>query len=646
MIAQTCKFPSIVSVATYVFSLLLSVMVNNVYGDKLEVYGVDLELYLKRTDYIDIKLSPDGEKYFAHVRDDKGSYLIFVDRESKKPISSIKAKPGDIIYDYKWISNTEIVYRFGYAVWWSDRPVGRGSLIRHNLKNNRINTVAWGGGYIEILTTQKLDDGKLLAVGRSDSRSGRVLSYIGKIKPSGGRWRVVESLPLPGSNPIASRDGKVLFYNHVDEDFNRSSYYRLSGDEKWSLIKFEDVEDECQIEFVAHDLSKAYLVCDAGELGVRKVYEWDLKRNTRLPLSPEKTLDYTKIIQDPVTGEAAVVVYDPAKIQYSFVAGSDFAQEFKGLLKAFEGQRVDLTSHSEDGNLLVLKVSSDINPGEFYLYDRKKKHADFVMAARSWMSREHLQPMQPLQFTARDGLEFNGYLTRAKDGNDEKLIVYPHGGPHGVREFWGFDEGVQLLAAQGYNVLQVNFRGSGGFGRKFESKGYEGWGESMVDDLIDATAHVKSLGIGASGKVCIMGSSYGAFAALAATVRAPELYRCAVGNAGVYDLPLIYNDDRSSNYWRRNGIFKKSLGDNVEQMGSMSPVNHAKKIKAKVLLIHGKRDWRTPLEQAEKMRAALSAAGNKPQWLVFRDSGHGVAGDKERREYYHAVLKFLKENLN
>lgn len=605
----------------------------------------NLDFFLKKTDYIDVKLSPDGKTYFAHVRGEGGSYLVFVDRFTKKPISSIKAKPDDLIYDYHWIDNSEVIYRYGRSVWWSDRPYSRGSIVRYNLERKRTNTVTWGRSDLRVLSTKKLENGKLLTASWDRTRSGRVRPYIGKLKPSGG-WSTIESLPMAGAFPVASKNGTLHFFNLNDQESNYSSYYRASTEDEWAPIPTEALGSQCAIEFVSYQAENAYINCDAGERGIQMLFEWKAESQAATPVFPEATISHTNVIRDPETGEASVGVFDTGKVEYIYREGSAFAQEFKRLVNAFSGQRVSISSQSDDGQLIVLRVRSDTNPGEFYLYDRRTKKADFLMAVRSWMGREQLQAMEHLQFEARDGLAINAYLTRAKDKSSTKLIVYPHGGPHSIREFWGFDEGVQLLSAQGFNVLQVNFRGSSGYGESFRAMGYEKWGTAMVDDVVDATRFAQSLGLGANGDVCIMGGSYGAYSSLMATVRAPNLYRCAIGYAGVYDLPMIYKDDRDTSYWRRDSIQKKGLGDDLEGMAAMSPANHAEKISAKIFLIHGKRDFRTPLEQAELMRDALSDAGNKPQWLVFRDSGHGMSGNKERYEYYSAVLEFLNENIH
>jgi dipeptidyl aminopeptidase/acylaminoacyl peptidase len=224
------------------------------------------------------------------------------------------------------------------------------------------------------------------------------------------------------------------------------------------------------------------------------------------------------------------------------------------------------------------------------------------------------------------------------------MIVMPHGGPHWVRDHWWFDPEVQLLAHEGFAVLQVNYRGSGGYGEAYQEAGYRQWGDRVVQDIIDATRFAVRKGFADPKRICVYGASFGAFAALQSSILAPDLFRCAVGYAGIYDLGLLSEtgDIRLGRIGR--GFVRTTVGEDKRALEQASPVRHAAEIAARVLLVHGKRDQRAPIEHAESLRDALAARGKQPEWLVEAKEAHGFFDEGARERMYERLLKFLKEN--
>jgi dipeptidyl aminopeptidase/acylaminoacyl peptidase len=223
-------------------------------------------------------------------------------------------------------------------------------------------------------------------------------------------------------------------------------------------------------------------------------------------------------------------------------------------------------------------------------------------------------------------------------------VVLLHGGPHSARDTWGFDPEVQLLASDGYAVLQVNYRGSGGYGLAYQEAGYRRWGDRMVQDVVDATRRAIALGQADPGRICVYGSSFGAYAALQATVLAPDLFRCAVGDAGVYDLGRVSSIEGIAESELGRGFMSAALGDDPVALRAASPALNADAIRARVLLIHGEQDRRAPIEQAERMRDALLARGMPAEWLVEPREGHGFYDEGARVRMYAALLRFLEES--
>jgi dipeptidyl aminopeptidase/acylaminoacyl peptidase len=245
----------------------------------------------------------------------------------------------------------------------------------------------------------------------------------------------------------------------------------------------------------------------------------------------------------------------------------------------------------------------------------------------------------------RDGLKVEAFLTLPNNSNGKNLplIVNPHGGPFGVHDTWGFNPDVQMLANRGYAVLQVNFRGSSNYGRAFRISGFKQWGGTMQDDLTDATKWAIKSGIANPNRICIYGASYGGYAALMGVAKEPDLYRCAIGNVGVYDMKMMYGrgdiqDDESG-----ENFLRVSLGEN--NLDAISPTKLASRIKVPVLLTAGREDERAPPEHTEAMARALEQLGKPVEMKIYTGEGHGNYLQENKLDFANRVLNFLDKHI-
>ena len=283
---------------------------------------------------------------------------------------------------------------------------------------------------------------------------------------------------------------------------------------------------------------------------------------------------------------------------------------------------VSFTSFSTDDRKAVAFVSTDRKPGEYCLVDFVTREIRSLLHSRPRLKNAVLAEVQPLRLKARDGLLLNAYMTfpagRARTGLP--LVVRPHGGPYGARDRFGFDPEAQLLANRE-------------------------WGAKMQDDITDATRWAISKGLVDAKRICIFGGSYGAYSALMGTVREPDLYRCAIGYAGVYDLALMYNTGDISRLQNGRAYLRTALGDDPVQLEARSPVAQAARIRADIMLIHGAQDRRAPIQHARRMRSALEDAGKRVTWIAEDEEGHGFFNQARRRAMYEQVLAFLARNI-
>jgi dipeptidyl aminopeptidase/acylaminoacyl peptidase len=296
----------------------------------------------------------------------------------------------------------------------------------------------------------------------------------------------------------------------------------------------------------------------------------------------------------------------------------------------------------------VVLVAGDTDPGTYYLYTAGVVHELFQRLPG--IDPERMSPMHPVSFTARDGLSIHGYLTlppgvTMRSARGLPLVVRVHGGPFAVRDFWRFQPGVQYLAQLGYAVLQVDFRGSGGHGARFQAAGYGQWGGRMETDIIDAARWAVHRHIADPARLCIFGGSYGGYAALEAVVQVPDLFRCAIGEAGVYDLTLRQRLAATP----RHGALKRYLaltqGKDTRQLKAISPVFQVDQIKARVFIAWGGADSVVDPENSRELAAALRKAGKHFTQMYYADEGHGFYRSDHLRAFYARVKDVLAASI-
>jgi dipeptidyl aminopeptidase/acylaminoacyl peptidase len=320
---------------------------------------------------------------------------------------------------------------------------------------------------------------------------------------------------------------------------------------------------------------------------------------------------------------------------------------FADLESKLPGYEIDLQSSNKDENIFVVAAWSDRTQGVRYLYDATAKTLSKLAEIAPWLDEHQLVEMKPITYRARDGLTIHGYLTLPKGGGKNlPLIVNPHGGPW-ARNFWGYNPEVQFLANRGYAVLEMNFRGSTGYGRKFWEAGFKEWGKKMQDDVSDGVHYAIEEGVADPKRICIYGGSYGGYAALAGLAFTPELYACGVDYVGVSNLFTFLKTVPP--YWKPMlDMFYEMVGNpetDKAQFAATSPALHADNIRVPLLIAQGAQDPRVNIDESDQMVAALKKHGVPVEYIVKDNEGHGFHNEENRFEFYEAMERFLEKHL-
>ncbi len=462
-----------------------------------------------------------------------------------------------------------------------------------------------------------------------------------------GKLKKVAVSPIRNGTFLTDFEHRVALVSGEGRQGNNLVFYRPAGSEEWKQLISSAADGGMLWPVAASAQQGQFFVLEDRDAPTRGVHAWTPETGAQELLFRHADVDVGLEGVDP-SGQPWGFWYVDHFPEYWYPEPEHpLARLHQWLRSTFGGHQVDITSQTDDMSLAVARVSSPNTPPTFFVVDVKLHKLLVQLASRPDLKPEDLAKVEPIEFKARDGMKIRGYLTMPNGPSAKQLpmIVVVHGGPHGVYDTYGFDYETQLLASRGYVVLQVNYRGSGGRGRIFEAAGHGRWGREMQDDVTDGVRWAIGDGVADPKRICIYGASYGAYAALTGAFREPDLFRCAVGMAGVYDLPLMFEKGDIQTIERGKNYLKMAIGTDMEELKRRSPVYNAEKIRIPVLLLHGKIDERAPFEHAKRMRAALEKAGNPPEWSTEWGEGHGFFDEANRAAAYERMLGFFAKHL-
>jgi dienelactone hydrolase len=603
-----------------------------------------------------MKLSPDG-RFIALLGGEHGlSQLKFIDLDDRKVVSGVRTHGYVKIDTYRWIGSSRLIYTLQGNRASSSELLVYDSIFAIDRDGTAHRRIYRRAGSAQLLRTSGRNPRELV-VAEYPLRYAAPFYYLNPL----GIARVrrlnvydgfdmgvgrIDTSPLIGGRLLLDRDDQVRFALGRNEDLSPAVGWKPDPEGEWQTFDLEgfDSESNTPIGLSADNRSALLTGLRQGEQ-FAALYRLDLTTRQAMKVLGFDTGDVDDVIRDFADQEiVGVRGYTQRTVERWLAPDHPVVNAYAALHRAFPGQRVQITSASDDGKRAIAFVDSDINPGDYYLYDTTQQRAEFLRAARTWIDPREMRPKQPITLAARDGLQLQGYVTRPAGSDPAPLVVLPHDGPWGERDTWEFDWKVQLLANRGYAVLQVNYRGSAGYGVDFENAGNGEWGGRIQDDITDATRWAIEHGIARADRICIYGNGYGGYAALMSVVREPGLFRCAIGYGVVYDLtgealrPVLTRP--------RVRRMERVLGTDAEKLRALSPLQNVGKIQAPVLLIHGKHDLDVEYAQFKRMTRALQREQKKNvELMTLQREGSALNDEETRREVYERILQFLDTNL-
>lgn len=429
---------------------------------------------------------------------------------------------------------------------------------------------------------------------------------------------------------------------------NTSLLYRDDERGDWRVVATWDFKENATPLVFTFDDARLYVSSNVGR-DTAAIFEYDPKTGEHGRLVFEHPrVDVGDVLYSRHRRVITGVAFETARLEYRFF------DERRAEIQRFIDERLSgrdnrLSSHSRDERFYVVHSGSDRDLGGYHLLDVERRELTKLFELAPWLNPDELAPLRPIEYVARDGTKVPAYLTLpiGVEPRNLSVVVNPHGGPW-VRDSFGFHPEAQFLANRGFAVLQMNYRGSAGYGRRFLEAGFKQWGRAMQDDVSDGVAHLVKTGIADPKRVAIYGASYGGYAALCGMTLTPELYACGVSYVGISNLFTWI--ESFPPYWKPYLAMMHEMVGHPEtdraQYEATSPIFHVDRIRAPLFIAHGKNDPRVKQAESDQIVAALRARGIDVEYLVKDDEGHGFRNEENQFEFYRRLEGFLERHLN
>lgn len=582
-------------------------------------------------------LSPNGE-YIGFLKPWNSRMNIFVQKIGEDEATRVTSVTERDIPGFFWATDDRIVYSLdeggdeNYHVFAINRD-GSNLLDLTPFEDTR-------GSVIDDLR----DDPDHMLI-RHNERDKRTFDVF-RVNVNTGESELLVKNPGNLVSFLTDHDGKLRIATTTD-GVNTSVLYRETEDDEFETILTTNFRESLSPLFFTYDNKNLYASSNIGR-DKEAIVLFDPREGKELEVIYEHPqVDVSALLRSDKRKVITGVAFTAAKRGYQFF--DDKRREMQEFLeKQLPDQEIALVSYNLDEDKYLVRAYSDRSRGAYYFYDLEKEELTHLADISPWLDPKQLAPMRPIVFQSRDGLLIYGYLTLPVGVEPKNLptVILPHGGPW-TRDTWGFRPDVQFLANRGYAVLQINFRGSTGFGRKFWEMSFKEWGQTMQNDVTDGVEWLIDQGISDPDRIGIFGASYGGYVVLAGLAFTPDLYACGVDYVGVSSLFTIL--ETIPPYWEpMREMMYEMMGDpekDQDMMRAVSPVFHADKIKSPLMIAQGANDPRVKISESDQIVAALKERGIEVPYMVKDNEGHGFRNEENRFEVYRAMEQFFGEHL-
>ncbi len=598
---------------------------------------IPMEDFFKNPESTGYDLSPDGE-HIAFLKPWQNRLNVHVQKIGEEEVMRITSSTERDIAGYIWANNERIAYVQDTA----------------GDENFRVYAVDIDGSDSKELTPfekvrvgiiDELENDPEHMLIDMNKRDARVFDVY-RININTGKMEMIAQNPGNITGWMTDHDGNLRIALTTD-GVNTSLLYRDSEKDDFQVLITTSFKETFNPLFFTFDNKNLYVASNIGR-DKEAIYEYDVKNKENIRLLYEHPeVDVNTLMRSDKRKKITGTYYYTEKLHYHFF-DEDREQLQTELEKRLPGIEVRVYSMSKDETKVLVRTYSDRSLGAYYYLNRDTNEFMKLVEVSPWLNEDEMSEMKPVSYTSRDGLTIHGYLTLPKGVKAKNLpvIINPHGGPWS-RDTWGFIPEVQFLANRGYAVLQMNFRTSTGYGRKFWEAGFRQNGLAIQDDITDGVKWLIDQGIADPERIGIYGGSYGGYCTLAGVAFTPDLYACGVDYVGISSWFTIL--ESIPPYWEpMKEMMYEMVGHpekDKELLEKASPLFHADKIKAPLFVAQGANDPRVNIKESDQIVDALKKRGVEVEYMVKENEGHGFRNEENRFDFYRAMEKFLAKHL-
>jgi len=598
---------------------------------------IPMKDFFKNPEYSSFQISPNGQ-YLSYAKPWKNRMNVFVKKiGTDKELRVTSATERDIS-NFFWKGDNNIIYLQDFK---GDENFSLYSVTK-DAKDLKALT-PFKNVYVDVIDKLENNENEMLI---SMNKINPSIFDIYRVNIKTGKINLVEKNPGKVDFWLTDNNGKLRIGITTD-GLNRTLLYREKETDKFRKVLTGTYKDVFNPLLFTFDNKYIYAESNLGR-DKSALVKYDLANNKEVEvLFEHPEVDISNILYSKKRKVLTGVSFVTWKTETSFFdkTREDLQKEIEKLIP---NKEIAVTTFDKNEDKVTVRSYSDKSLGSYYLYDIKAKKLSKLVDVSSWLKEEDMASILPITYKSRDGLTINGYLTLPKgiEAKNIPVVVNPHGGPW-HRDYWGFNPEAQFLANRGYAVLQMNFRGSTGYGRKFLEAGNKEWGKKMQDDITDGVEWLIKEGIADPKKVGIYGGSYGGYATLAGLAFTPDLYACGIDYVGVSNIFTFFSS--IPEYWKLDlEVMYEQIGNPEKDkalLEEVSPIFHVDKIKAPLFIAQGANDPRVKKAESEQMVQALKARGVDVIYMLKDNEGHGFHNQENKFDFYREMEKFLGQHL-